>query len=380
MNQKTTIIVTAHNYACYLEQCVDSLLAQSVLPVEIIVINDASSDNTEDVMKKYTDNDLVQYFVADFESVQKARNFGLEKSKGEYILNMDADNYLDDKFLEKTQKVLDANTDIDLVYTDHLVFGDEKLIAATAQGKYWMSKNFEYNSLQQMNYIDTTSLIRKKDFKGFDENVRRFQDWDAWLTFLKDKQAQRVSEHLLFKRLHGTSKTSTVQLYMERMRVMTKHDLMTICDNSDGGDILRKVKGNIACIIVAKNDNEKILEQIVNIKRIKKIFVYIMDIGDRGSLMNMKKVLQEKDVVYRVIHQNSIDIVLKGLRMSEYMPAYSMNYLVVINDAKDDVICKLQRRCDACYSADNELTQCDSFDEIDYIIFNKKGIRKLLNP
>ena len=158
---KTSIIVTTHNYAVYLKRCIDSLLLQTVEPLEIIIINDSSSDNTDDVMKKYAGNKLVQYFLVDFKSAQKSRNFGLQKAKGEYVLNMDADNYLDKTFLEKTQKILDENPDIALVYTDHEVFGDDNLIKQTMQGKQWKAQNFDYYELKRANYIDTTSLVRK---------------------------------------------------------------------------------------------------------------------------------------------------------------------------------------------------------------------------
>lgn len=379
MNNKTSIIVTSHNYAEYLEKCIDSLVNQTVKPLEIIIINDSSSDNTSEIVKKYEGVEIIRYHEVSFGCAQRSRNFGLEKAKGEYILNMDADNYLHKKFIEKTQKVLDFDSDIHLVYTDHIVFGDDNLIAQTAQGSHWISKNFNYDSLRHMNYIDTTSLVRREGFEGFDENVKRFQDWDAWLSFLKGKQAKRVSKPLLFKRLHKKSKTSTVQLYMERLRVMAKHKIIGVCrDTENIPQKNQKKSGNTAIIVVAQDYNIDFLNSIIRNKQHKKLFVYIADVGDKECVKKMRDILREKRIVYRVIRRYDIDKALKGLRMNSYMPAYGIDDVLIVSKIPKEGV-KFSDSCDAVYSSDYELTQCKSFDDISYIVFNRKGIDKFLN-
>jgi glycosyltransferase involved in cell wall biosynthesis len=380
MSKRTSIIVTTHNYAAYLEQCLDSLIAQTLQPLEIIVINDSSSDNTDQVVEKYTSNDGVYYYKVDFRSAQKSRNFGLSKALGEYILNMDADNYLDSHFLEKTQRILDENDDIALAYTDHKVFGDDNLIAQTAQGKDWLSKEFDYNSLKKMNYIDTTSLVRKRDFEGFDENVRRFQDWDAWLTFLKDKKAKRVPEQLLYKRLHEQSKTMTVQLYMERLRVMAKHDLIEICNDEQLQQNIEKAKGKTIIIMNVDGESRAFVKKVIKRKKSRDILFYFINEKQQASdLTSIKDLLRKNNVIYRV-SRGTLDQLFKGIRMNNCLPLYSVDYLAYVNSGGGSNMQIPSRSCDATIAAHTDIVKCKNFDEIDHIVFNKRGIRKLLNP
>lgn len=225
-DNKISVIITCHNYGRFLNQAIDSALFQSVKPKEIIVINDASDDNTDEVARSFEDK--IKYYVVDFKNAQKTRNFGLKKSSGEYVVYLDADDYLREDFLYKMQKEMENDDELLLVYSDRNHIGDEKILDSVGAKELWRSEDYSYENLMRYNYISITSLIRRDKFTGFDEDINRFQDWEAWLTLLKGGNAKRIPEPLFTVRFHGENKTIKVGGMLERVKILTKHHLIDV--------------------------------------------------------------------------------------------------------------------------------------------------------
>lgn len=220
---RTSVIITSHNYGSFLKESIQSVLNQSVPPKQILVINDASTDNTETVAFSF--GDAIEYFSVDFKNAQKTRNFGLAKSRGKYVFFLDADDYLRNDCLEKMEAVMEQQPDIDLVYSDRVHVGDEDLITQFGFQKEWKTMDFSYEDLRINNFISLPSLIRRKSFEGFDENIQRFQDWDAWLNFLADKKAFHINQPLFFVRFHGNNKTIRENAYQAKAQLILKYNL-----------------------------------------------------------------------------------------------------------------------------------------------------------
>ena len=94
-NPRISFVIPTYNAGRYIKSCVDSILNQSVADIEVIVINDGSSDNTEEVLKGLTDEDSrVVAITTENKGVSHARNTGIDISRGEYVSFVDADDYL----------------------------------------------------------------------------------------------------------------------------------------------------------------------------------------------------------------------------------------------------------------------------------------------
>jgi glycosyltransferase involved in cell wall biosynthesis len=106
-----SIIIPAYNAAVFIQETLDSILAQTYKNFEIIIIDDGSKDNTEGVVKQYTDK-RISYKVKENEGVSIARNYGFPFSKGQYIVFFDHDDLMPIDFLEKRVEVLDDNDGI----------------------------------------------------------------------------------------------------------------------------------------------------------------------------------------------------------------------------------------------------------------------------
>lgn len=230
---KTTVIIPCHNYGQFLSWAIASVLHQSRPAKEILVIDDSSTDNTPEVAASY--KDLIRYFRVDFRCAQQTRNFGLDQASGEYILFLDADDFLDNQALELLENTLDSDDSLKLVYSGRYHFGAPQIIGELGFEFSWIPESFDLDRLRQANYIPMPSLFRKSGFPGFDPKIKRFQDWEAWLSFLSSNtDAKCIPVPLHHVRFHGQNKTLRVENYSERFKVMTKHGLFKINSSAKG--------------------------------------------------------------------------------------------------------------------------------------------------
>lgn len=114
MNKKISIIVAVYNTEKYLKKCLNSLLNQTYQNLEIIVVEDCSTDNSKEVLKKYSHNDKVKLIYNKKNSgLSYSRNVGLENATGSYIGYIDSDDYVDLDYYEKLmQSIKDSKAEI----------------------------------------------------------------------------------------------------------------------------------------------------------------------------------------------------------------------------------------------------------------------------
>ena len=186
--KKETISIIIPTYQCgsILTECLDSIFAQTRLPDEVIVVNDGSTDDTEERMKPYLDR--IQYISQENQGEQAARTRGFNESTGLLVLFCDADVILRPTMIEKMEHALEDHQEAAFAYSS-FKFG----------WKLFKSFPFDADRLRKMNYIHTSALIRREDFPGFDLKLKKFQDWDLWLSILSKGRKGVFIDELLFE-------------------------------------------------------------------------------------------------------------------------------------------------------------------------------------
>ena len=111
-----SIIVPIYNAEKYINKCIDSILNQTKKELEIILINDGSTDNTESIIKSYKDKRIV-YFKNTNHGIGYTRNYGISKSTGKYIMFLDSDDYLEKTACEKLFNKIEKDK-LDIVMCD----------------------------------------------------------------------------------------------------------------------------------------------------------------------------------------------------------------------------------------------------------------------
>jgi len=187
-----SIIIPVYNGEKTIINAVKSIESQTYRDFEVVIVNDGSRDNTRSVFEKFLESFKVEnnyYFInQENKGAPAARNRGFKESRGEYLFFCDADAVLKNDTLEKMVQVLESNQEV--AYTYSSFYWGKKLF------KLWP---FDAEKLQKMPYIHTMSLIRRNAFPGWDESVKKLQDWDLWLTMLENGHQGFFIDEALFK-------------------------------------------------------------------------------------------------------------------------------------------------------------------------------------
>lgn len=219
-----SVFIPTYNYASFLPRALDSVFAQSVQPLEIIVADDGSTDNTEAVVARY--GGRVRYRRFDHCGVYTVRQAMLAELRGEWFLNLDADNWLDPDFLENALEIVEKNAGDEqfaFVYPDRRHFG--------RINKLMKVPEFDPERLKTRNVFDMNSLIRTATARrfGFDSAFNDgWGDYDFFLTLVKNGYTgERLSKSRLHYCVHSKSlslKTPDLDRRERLMRRMTaKH-------------------------------------------------------------------------------------------------------------------------------------------------------------
>ncbi|MEC5394902.1 glycosyltransferase family 2 protein [Bergeyella sp. RCAD1439] len=201
-----SVIIPCYNSANYIQETLTSVREQSYSNVEIIVVDDGSLDNLPDIMEKEMQKDSrVSFFRQSNKGQSMARQLGVEKSKGKYLLFLDSDDKIHHSYIQKAVEILDKNPEVGIVTCKAHFF--DKMDGEWELPEYVLADFLIQNS------IFITSLIRKEDFQeigGFDSSLTFYEDWDIFLSLIeRGKTVCRIPEVLFYyrKRENETSVT-----------------------------------------------------------------------------------------------------------------------------------------------------------------------------
>lgn len=185
-----SIIIPVYNQAEHLENCLASVKKQTCGDYEIIVVNDGSTDNINAVIEKFRRifGGKLIYFEQNNMGPCAARNRGAKRASGQYMIFCDADVVMEPEMLEIMLKALRNNQNAGFCYSS-FIWGRKKF-------KLWPYDN---EKLKKIPCIHTTSLIKMEYFPGFDETLKKFQDWDLWLAMAEQGRTGIWIDKILFK-------------------------------------------------------------------------------------------------------------------------------------------------------------------------------------
>lgn len=183
-----SIIMPTYNRAHIISDSIQSALDQSYNNWELWVCDDASTDNTEEIVKSF-DDPRIKYLKSKKVGAARARNIGLSHAKGAYIGYLDSDNIWHPEFLNIMVHVLNKNEGMFCAYSKYvdIVVNNKSMIV-----KKFYPLHFNYEALLEQNFIDLNSLVHRRELYdnlgGFNSELARRQDYDLILkyTFLRD--------------------------------------------------------------------------------------------------------------------------------------------------------------------------------------------------
>jgi glycosyltransferase involved in cell wall biosynthesis len=209
-----SIIITTYNYAQYIERAIRSALDQSLDgdQYEVIVVNDASTDNTVEILENFAD-EIRAFNLEKNLGLSGARNFGVRKARGQFIIFLDADDYFHKELISTQKLFLDENNSLDAVSVDYYLVDD--------RGKHINHINAEEQPI-------ACGIMFRKDFLYniglYDESFRAREEEDLRIRWKSKYNIYNIILPLYRYRMHDNNLTKNHdEMEKHRELLNTKH-------------------------------------------------------------------------------------------------------------------------------------------------------------
>ena len=199
-----------YNVAPYLRDAMDSVLNQTYEDFELIVLNDCSPDNSEEILDTYSDNRIVRYRGERNLGLANVLNIGIGMAKGEFIARMDSDDISVPQRIEKQVAFLDAHPEIDLVSSGMQRFGGSNKVTSYATD----IEEVKFDAFSFSPVLHASSVWRKDRFVSHDIFFRQemvpTEDYDIWTRALAKRLVLvNIPDVLYMYRVHDAQVTRT---------------------------------------------------------------------------------------------------------------------------------------------------------------------------
>ena len=178
--KKVSVIIPMHNSSKYILECVDSVINQTYKNLEIILIDDKSTDDTLEKVSSIKDKRIKLIKFKKNEGAAKARNKGIEEATGDYLCFLDSDDYW---VKEKIEKQVDFIKDKAFIYSKYLYLRNGKTHVAN------VPKSLTYNQLLKNSAIFTSTVMLNMKYLDKDDiympDIKMGQDYGSWYKILK---------------------------------------------------------------------------------------------------------------------------------------------------------------------------------------------------
>jgi len=331
MNKKVSIIIPVYNVEKYIRQCLDSILQQTLKDIEIIIIDDGSTDNSKEIVDEYQSLwDNVMVFHKENGGQGSARNVGLQYATGEYIYFMDSDDYLEKNALESLYEEAHSKK-LDILLFGAVIFTEEDALN-DRMSQFAYSRIHCLNSVMsgkeafcltypENEYVTSVCLrfynrmfLERINLKFADGIIHEDEDFGV-LSYVKADRVEIINENFYNRRLRSgstmigkTPKKSIEGYFYAWEKVRAFYDLCK-WDN-DKKDVLLQLLLSYFFNINAIYCNAKKSER----KECKRI---LLQLKDNLKMMNLRSVAWKERLMIRIFIVN-IDLLycLVRIRMA----------------------------------------------------------------
>ncbi|MGA1843686.1 MAG: glycosyltransferase family 2 protein [bacterium] len=224
---KVSCIIPTYNRASCLSQAIDSVLAQDYEDLDLLVVDDGSTDHTSSILEGY--GQRIHAFHQSHKGVSSARNLGLEKSKGEYIAYLDSDDVWLPRKISIQARFLDRNPDYPLCYTEEIWYRNGIRVNPGKRHRKYSGRIFT-QCLPLCIISPSSAMMRKKileEASGFDEDLPAAEDYALWLRITACHPVYLVPMPLIVKRGGHPDQLSRSVAHIDRYRIQALTKILT---------------------------------------------------------------------------------------------------------------------------------------------------------
>ncbi len=299
-----SVYITNRNYGKYLAQAIQSVLNQTMRNFELLIIDDGSTDHSREIIEKYNEDQQVISIFQNKKGLTVSNNIALRASHGQFIMRLDADDFLDPNALYVLSDSLNQNPSVDMIVPDYFITDQEGNVLEVVR-----NCDFDQVSIPDRPAHGACTLIRKTclvELKGYDESLTCQDGFDLWLRFINRFKVQNINIPLFYYRRHQNNLTNNEELILStRAKILEKQ-------SRRNGDQLRSVTAIIpvrgepldaACNPLRKINGKCLidwcLEAVLQSRRISNVLI---SSPDEGLLHYVQKRYSESVVTVKRSH------------------------------------------------------------------------------
>ena len=218
---KVSVYIPSHNYGKFLPDAIESVLRQSFEDWELLIIDDGSSDDTWEVMRRYKSDRRVRLLRTEGIGLHGVCNLALREATGEYIIRLDGDDIFDENILLVLSTHLDANPDVALVFPDYHLLDEFGEVFAYERREKLYRDNHNFDEAPN----GACFLARRQvllDVGGYNDELRAQDGYYIWRKLIKKHKCTNINLPLFFYRQHGTNLTSKPERILSARREIKK--------------------------------------------------------------------------------------------------------------------------------------------------------------
>ncbi len=299
-NSLITVYITNYNYAKYIQKAIESVLNQTYKNIELIIVDDGSTDNSKEVINKYINNKKITRIFQKNKGLNISNNIALKRSKGDFIMRLDADDWLDENCVELLYSNISKDMNIGLSFSDYYLVNINGLVL-----KQVRRHNFKKVKLLDQPAHGACSLIRKKyleELGGYSEDFLCQDGYDLWMKFIGKHKISNINLPLFYYRQHEKSLSSNEnRILFTRSKIFSKYSKGV--KKKFDVSIVIPIRGELIdrnSLAFKKIKNKKLInytiEASLTSKNIKKIILTSPDINILNYVK--KKYSNEKKILY----------------------------------------------------------------------------------
>lgn len=228
-----SVVITCYNHGVYLRDAIDSVLAQRYSPIEAIVVDDGSTDNTREVVSGY--GSAVKYFHQQNKGLSAARNAGIDVCNGEFVVFLDADDWLYEDAININVQHMVANPTHGFVSGWHDKVDEYKYPFPEEEQSVVESDHYQH--LLRGNYIGmhATVMYRKSVLVNyrFDETLRACEDYDVYFRIARNHPVGAHTKKIAAYRIHGNNMSSKIPFMLEHVLKVCKRQQAALATNDE---------------------------------------------------------------------------------------------------------------------------------------------------
>ncbi len=229
-----SVIMPTFNRRPFLETAVDSVLEQTFSDLELIVIDDGSTDGTKELISKYSDKRII-YMHQKNRGVANARNKGISLSRGSFIAFLDSDDRWKPEKLKMTADYIKKFSDINIFHTEEVWYRNGKLLSQKEKHKKPTGSVYKY--ALPLCCISISTAVINKDVFGkvgtFDEEMEACEDYDFWLRATNKHEVKLIPEYLTIKDGGRGDQLSSSVWGLDRFRIKALEKMLSSGDLSE---------------------------------------------------------------------------------------------------------------------------------------------------